>query len=96
MTLESAFEQMEEVLKQQQNKPKTKVTYDPKKKVATEEKEAETAAPFDPTNAPPWMFVKKVVRERICSKCGEVDRVVVSNFELADGDVEEERTEQET
>lgn len=79
VTLESAFEQMEEVLKQQQN-AKKKVTYDPKKKNSGEE-EQETPV-FDPATAPPWMFQKKHIRERICSKCGEVDRVVTSNFEV--------------
>lgn len=80
VTLQSAFEQMEEILKQRNGKSKTtKVTYDPKKKT-TEEPEQQEAV-FDPTNAPSWMFKKKYIQSKTCELCGEIDRAVVSNFE---------------
>jgi RNase P subunit RPR2 len=88
VTLESAFEQMEEILKQGATKPKK--TSDARKKIVDEEEEAN---PFDPTSAPAWMFAKKFLRERVCSKCGEVDRVVVSNFEV-ENDLDERMDEE--
>jgi hypothetical protein len=94
ITLQSAFEQMEELLKEQQKAAKANGTvykpYNPKKKATSDtavEEDVEKTV-FDPSTAPPWMFQKKCIKERICSKCGEVDRVVTSNF-----DVDEEEGE---
>lgn len=70
--LTSAFEQMKDTLptpgsaKPQINKPGKK------------QEQEEQHPMFKPV---PWMFKKKCIKERICSKCGEVDRVVTSNFE---------------
>lgn len=75
VTLNSAFEQMEEFLKQ--NTLKKTITIKGGKKGEEIEKTV-----FDPSSAPSWMFMKKCVKERICSKCGEIDRVVSSNFEV--------------
>jgi len=91
ITLQSAFEQMEDLLKEQQKAARSSVNpykpYNPRKKTTSTEVVEEDATIFDPATAPPWMFQKKCVKERVCSKCGEIDRVVTSNF-----DVEEEIT----
>ncbi len=91
ITLQSAFEQMEDLLKDQQ-KAKVNGTaaykpYNPRKKITTSTEVVEEDTPvFDPSTAPPWMFQKKCIKERICSKCGEVDRVVTSNFDVEEGE----------
>lgn len=61
VTLDSAFEQMEELLKNKNNKEE-----------------------FSPSKAPSWMFKKTTIRERICSKCGDIDKTVASNFDESD------------
>ena len=41
---------------------------------------------IDLSEAQPWMFRKSYVSIRICSVCGELDKVITSNFELAEGE----------
>lgn len=77
ISLNSAFEQMEEVLSQ----PAKNNQLAKNKKTIIEEN--------SPTSLPPWMFQKKICIQRICSECGEVDRAVVSNFDIEKEDVEQ-------
>lgn len=74
VTLDSAYEQMEPLLL---NKKGTKQNQAAKN---------EDVPIFDPASAPPWMFRKQSIKERICSKCGEIDRIVTSNFDLTPED----------
>lgn len=88
VTLESAFEQMEEILKQQNEKSKLANPF--KKKIGEEEASALKEPVFDPTTAPPWMFRKTLIQTKTCELCGEVDRVVVSNFNTEESEKETE------
>ncbi len=87
VTLNSAFEQMEDFLKLNGKSKKPASTPavsrygSNSKKTGSEEPPPESVF-FDPANAPAWMFQKKCIKERVCKKCGEIDRVVTSNFEI--------------
>lgn len=79
VTLDSAFEQMEDFLKQNAFK-KIVVNKNGKKGEEVEK------VIFDAASAPSWMFQKKCLKERICSKCGDIDRVLSSNFEVEENE----------
>jgi RNase P subunit RPR2 len=78
ITLQSAFEQMEDLL----IKDKSSVFKPFKRKIENEEETSPSN--FDPSIAPPWMFRKTMCIQRICSKCGEIDRAIMSNFDVDD------------
>jgi hypothetical protein len=80
VTLQSAFEQMEELLKKQQDANKSKTQYPYTRTGKKDEQQQEVS--FDAATAPSWMFQKKICLQRICSKCGEIDRAIVSNFDI--------------
>jgi hypothetical protein len=69
VTLDSAYEQMLKSVSV--NKPSGK-------------KQIEGNIDLDLNTAPAWMFVKRYVCVRVCNTCGEIDKIVASNFELVD------------
>lgn len=77
ITISSAFEQMEDFLKERNRTGASKPLVGKKKESAEDEKNSN----FDLATAPAWMFQKKICLQRVCSKCGTIDRVVASNFE---------------
>lgn len=83
ITLSSAFEQMEDVLK---INGKTN-SYKPISK--SKDSEDFNFSKLDLAAAPAWMFRKTVCIQRICTKCGEVDRAIMSNFEIEENKTEE-------
>lgn len=90
ITLSSAFEQMEDLLVKEQGRAGSYKPLGKKKETLDDE---EKTSVFDFSTAPAWMFQKKCVKERICSKCGEVDRVVTSNFDIEESEEVEEKPE---
>ncbi len=92
VTLDSAFEQMEAVLKEKAGSNRS-AGYGG---TAVSKKDAlERNFNFDLNTAPPWMFKKTYIAVRICSICGEIDKVIASNFE-ADADQDGEEAAPET
>lgn len=74
ITLDSAYEQMLKSISSKEQYARTP-------KVDTKQK-----LDLDLNEAPPWMFRKSYVCVRVCSVCGELDKVITSNFELAEGE----------
>ncbi len=72
VVLDSAYEQMLKSISVKENYGRTSKV-DSNKKID-----------LDLNEAPAWMFRKSYVVVRICSTCGEIDKIITSNFELAD------------
>lgn len=76
LVLDSAYEQMLKSINEKQ--PYNKQPYN---KVNAERK-----IDLDLNEAPAWMFRKTYVCIRICSECGEIDKIVTANFEVTDAE----------
>jgi hypothetical protein len=69
--LESPYEQMLESIKVRKDNYSGAKKIDPNK-----------ALELDLQKAPPWLFHKTYVCVRTCTKCGKLDKTVVSNFDI--------------
>ncbi len=81
VTLDSAYEQMLKSIKVAPTGYGQKTTkVDPEKKLL-----------LDLNKAPAWMFRKSYVCVRVCTVCGDIDKIVTSNFDI-EGEIEGEDT----
>jgi hypothetical protein len=71
VVLDSAYEQMLKSISEKQSYGRSKVNTDRK-------------IDLDLNEAHAWMFRKTYVCVRVCSVCGEIDKIITSNFDVAD------------
>lgn len=77
VTLDSAYEQMLKSITVKTGYNGKKI--DPNKELG-----------LDLDKAPAWMFRKTSVSVRVCKTCGEVDKIIASNFDVGEDPTEEE------
>jgi len=71
VVLDSAYEQMLKSISERVPNSRAKVNSDRK-------------IDLDLNEAPAWMFRKTYVCVRVCNTCGEIDKIITSNFDVAD------------
>jgi hypothetical protein len=76
--VDSAYEQMLESIKVKSSNYSSIKKIDPNK-----------ALDLDLNEAPSWMFRKTYICTRVCSICGEIDKIITSNFNI-DEEINEE------